>query len=103
MEFSIEDKTIHVKLNSDIYSPKIISKSLYWLINNYIIEQKALQGFILISFTPISVTNDFQWHIQKIQKAFVDFQLREIVENETKTIRELIIAKAFYPIEEHCE
>ena len=98
MTLVVEDKKIKVNINKRLYSRAVISKSLYWLTTFYRIDQVEKKDEVIFYFDPID-KSDLKADLQKIQTTFIDFNLREVINDETKTIRELIIAKAFYPVE----
>ncbi|QQY82903.1 His-Xaa-Ser system protein HxsD [Tamlana sp. s12] len=86
--------TIELKLSSKIYSKEGISKCLYWYSDDYDISMDYREDYFFIKIT--SVNKELDDNFKKVlNKDLLDFNLRQIVKNETTPIRELIIAKAF--------
>ncbi|MCO5725536.1 His-Xaa-Ser system protein HxsD [Robiginitalea marina] len=90
--------SLQFKLDSRVYSKNSIIKCLYWYSDDFEITININDDhyFIieLIAKEPLN-DKDFEEIRTKLNQDFIDFNLRDIVSNETKTIRELIIAKAF--------
>lgn len=85
------------EIDLKIYDLKVIKKCLYWYLKDYDIEYKLKTDSILeIQMKPLnSLTIDFVELNHKINQDLHDFSLRQIVIEETKNIRDLIVAKAF--------
>ncbi|HTN37322.1 MAG TPA: His-Xaa-Ser system protein HxsD, partial [Arachidicoccus sp.] len=84
----------------ELYSEDVIFKCFYWYGDTFHVDissQSKKEYAILL--TPKNDI-DYDLIIGKIKTDLIDFKLRDIVSKETKTIRELIIAKAFAYYEE---
>lgn len=94
----VEDNKISFRLDSRIFSKNGVMKCLYWYSNDFQIDLQIKDEFYykieLISNNDSS-SNSLKKIGKKINQEFIDYNLRDIVKNETKVIRELIIAKAF--------
>lgn len=85
-----------IKIDRRIYDDAAISKTIYWLSNDFSF-QRMLEGEIeLVSITPKLGTDISE---QDIELAFLDklndYKLRGIIADETKDIRTILYAKAF--------
>ncbi|WP_299526776.1 His-Xaa-Ser system protein HxsD [Winogradskyella sp.] len=93
-----KDFSLQFKLDSRVYSKNSIVKCLYWYSEDFDIsinlEDDHYYSIILISKKPLD-QEGIEKLKGKLNQEFIDYNLRDIVSNETKTIRELIIAKAF--------
>lgn len=74
------------------YSEKSIKNTIYWLSSEFEMILNDDSTHYLIEC--LNSKSDFK---QKFLQKVNDFSLRDIIENETKEIKSLITAKAFYP------
>lgn len=90
-------QNIVFELDSDVYSKESIVKCLYWYSNDFTVDIKLINKIYNISLKPLIELqeNDLSEVTKKLNREFIDYNLRDIVKKETNTIRELIIAKAF--------
>lgn len=92
----ISNKNLLIYLEKDLYSADVVYKCFYWYGDNFNIDIQSYSSTqFLVTVIPKNEQEDLKSLIEKIQKDLIDFKLRDIVTKETKTIRELIIAKAF--------
>lgn len=91
------DQNIFFELHSTLFSKESIIKCLYWYSNDYNIEIKLSNYIYVIKLNPYKVLSDIDIKdlTKKLNREFIDYNLRQIVKDETNSIRELIIAKAF--------
>lgn len=87
---------MQIEIDHKIYSDSLISKVVYWLSDNYVIERKAngTTEILTITSTNGSDIDEKSLH-DKIFRMLNDQKLRNIIENETKDIRTILYAKAF--------
>lgn len=98
IKYSEEKNEIYCVLDSTIYNLDTIYKCFYWYGDSFIVEISKNNDNINIHLTKKEGCLDeilFNKLSVKIKQDLIDFKLRDIVTKETKTIRELIIAKAF--------
>lgn len=93
------NKLIRVRLSSKIFSKDGIIKCLYWYSNDFKINIDLSEDLLFynISLDPlhkVSLKKIKEIEV-KLNREFIDYNLRDIVKKETTQIRELIIAKAF--------
>ena len=91
---------IIVYCDTALYSKNSVFKCLYWYGDKFHTSVGfADENTFKITIKPKSditfSSEDFELSLLKLQRDLVDFNLRDIVTNETKAIRELLIAKAF--------
>ena len=96
MEIESRDNELLLLIEKDLYSADVLYKCFYWYGGNFNVDitnhSEKLFSVKLISNSKIT---DWEKTIDKIKRDLVDFKLRDIVTKETKTVRELIVAKAF--------
>jgi His-Xaa-Ser system protein HxsD len=96
MKTEITGSEIFLLIEKEIYNEDVLHKCFYWYGANYNVEignhSKDIFSVRLQSKQESENLNDT---LEKIKRDLIDFKLRDIVTKETKTIRELIVAKAF--------
>lgn len=90
-------QNIVFELDSEVYSKESIVKCLYWYSNDFTIDIRLIDKIYNISLKPLIELQEYELSevTKKLNREFNDYNLRDIVKQETNTIRELIIAKAF--------
>lgn len=100
MEIKLLNKDqLVICVDASMYSIELVHKCFYWYSGDYDIEiDKISKTTIQIKLFNNNFGNEIVDNsvVSKIRKDLIDFKTREIVNQETKTIRELIIAKAFF-------
>lgn len=94
----VENNKISFRLDSRIFSKNGIMKCVYWYSDEFQIDITFVDEFFFkIEFTSNKDLSKENLNKigRKVNQEFIDYNLRDIVKNETNTIRELIIAKAF--------
>lgn len=89
---------IEFKIDSNVYNDTVISKVLYWLSGRYIIGQQSFEFVRKVSLEKIEgvfCEDELLVLKKELSQKFIDFKTRDIIQKETKTIRELLIIKAF--------
>lgn len=95
-----KDGEIVVFADTKLYNKDTIFKCLYWYGDRFHTNVSFLnQDTYKITLTPISTsqisTNEMELYLAKLERDLVDFSVRQLVNQETQAIRELLIAKAF--------
>ncbi|RXP46857.1 His-Xaa-Ser system protein HxsD [Lutibacter sp. HS1-25] len=96
--YSKERNLITCLVDSSIYNMDIIFKCFYWYGKLFSIEICKKEDFVEILIEKKEGIIDevmFNKLRLKIKQDLIDFKTRDIVTKETKSVRELIIAKAF--------
>ena len=88
--------TYSTTLKKTIFSKESILKCLYWYSANFNIKISDNNEFFKVTITPKNKISkeSFDSICDKLERDFIDFNLRQIVKNETDDIRKILIAKA---------
>ncbi|MGF6850156.1 His-Xaa-Ser system protein HxsD [Chitinophaga sp. W3I9] len=98
MKFLQDNNTLSFTVATELYPEVVLFKCLYWYTNAFevdIIKTDPLQYKIILTRLYNAEPVDWKTIIVKLKQDLIDFKLRQCITDETKTIRELIIAKAF--------
>lgn len=98
--------SILLSVDLEIFNDRIITKVLYWLSDLYIIYQKVdnqVSNICLEKKDGIINEEEFNSLKIRINQDMIDFKTRDIVIQETKVIRELLLVKAFSATDEFDE
>ena len=91
----IDETSIQIKIASSLYSSEVIHKCFYWHAGKYSVEISTEAESFIVKLIDPKQEWDIQSVVSKIKTDLIDFKTREIISNETKNIREMLIAKAF--------
>ena len=95
MKAEIKNNELRLLIEREIYNEEVLYKCFYWYGANFNVEIAPHSAeFFEVKLQPKQII-DLQQTIDKVKRDLVDFKLRGIVAYETKTVRELLIAKAF--------
>ena len=85
---------MEIEIDHKIYSDSIISKVVYWLSGDYVVERKSKgdNEVLIIGEDDKAETAAL---CKKVFQMLNDQKLRNIIEEETKDIRTILYAKAF--------
>lgn len=104
MDNFVRDNVIHVFADKSIFSTDVINKTLYWYGERFRVEFHSHDDkFFEITLRPSPSSEaheDLLVYLAKVERDLIDFRLRDVVNKETQTIRELLIAKAFSRFDE---
>lgn len=96
MLVNILDKSnFQITIDGSLYSAEVIHKCFYWYGNKFSVDIGSEKNFFLVTLSSLAPIEDVDEVIHKIKTDLIDFKTREIISNDTKNIRELLIAKAF--------
>lgn len=96
MDIKFQEDVLNLKIEKEIYSVDVLFKCFYWYGANFTIEIEDFSPTLhLVLLKSNNGEFDKEHLIEKIKRDLIDFKLRDIVNKETKIIRELLIAKAF--------
>jgi His-Xaa-Ser system protein HxsD len=96
MEIDIQGNKLLVYVEKGIYNDDVLHKCFYWYSGDFNVDiSNSSETLSLVQLQSKAETQDWSKIIEKIKRDLIDFKLRDIVTKETKSIRELIIAKAF--------
>ena len=95
----IAENKIQLAIDIGIFNDAVITKTLYWLQNEYFIFLNSLsdkiQGITLEKKDGQISKEEFLNLKNQINQNLIDFKTREIVHQETKNIRDILYVKAF--------
>jgi His-Xaa-Ser system protein HxsD len=96
----IKDGEIVVFVDNKLFSRETVLKSLYWYGDKFHTCIDSMDdGSYKISLRSLPnaqiAEGDLEYYQQKLERDLIDFHLRNIVNEETHSIRALLVAKAF--------
>lgn len=93
-----EDK-IQIKIDTAIFNDTVITKTLYWLQCDYLVFWNTLkdniQNIILEKKDGTISEEEFMKLKSRLNQNLIDFKIRDVVNKETKNIRDILYIKAF--------
>ncbi len=95
--------TTFINVDNKLFSENIIFKVVYWYSGDYEVNLIKKDFAIQIEFTKtegVFIPEEEKTLKKEVLSKLIDFKTREIVINETKSIRDLIILKAFFHFDE---
>lgn len=102
MTISVNDTELILQVDKGIYNIDVLHKCFYWYGADFDVSISELnERLYQISLLSKNDVIDFKDTISKVKRDLVDFKLRDIVTKETRTVRDLIVAKAFAYYEDH--
>jgi His-Xaa-Ser system protein HxsD len=103
MEYQLAGDILKVTVDAKLYSEAVVFKCFYWYGNTFEVDiNKPDETLFQVTLKYIVSGQTADWDniISRIKRDLIDFRLRQIVAEETQTVRELLIAKAFAYYEE---
>jgi His-Xaa-Ser system protein HxsD len=94
----LSPSVITFSVDLDIFNDRIVTKVMYWLSDSFFIFMEKKQKVLQIQLEKkVGVIDEKEFCKLKIKinQDFIDFKTRDIVNQETKSIRELLLVKAF--------
>ena len=96
----IQNGEIIASVDGTLYSSTTVFNCMYWFGDKFHINVQQESGHdYVITLKPMPNANipegELPYYLQKLERDLVDFHLRDIVNKETGSIRELLVAKAF--------
>jgi His-Xaa-Ser system protein HxsD len=98
MQIQIQNGRVEVFVANENYSETTLHKCFYWYTRDYRVEITPLSGEQTAVFlTPKDAGQllDAPLLQSQVHNDLLDFRLRELIAQETRTVRELLLAKAF--------
>jgi His-Xaa-Ser system protein HxsD len=89
-----------IEIDESVFPLEVVLKATYWLSGRYSVDirRDAERGLLLVEVTNSerSLTPAEQQDVQaRLRRDLIDFRTRLIIDQETRTLRELLVAKAF--------
>ena len=95
----IKDGVVTVFVDATLYPKEAIFKCLYWYSNKFRTGIDLVSTIYQITLAPLSTvvaeTENLTETLEQLERDLIDFNLRHIVTQETRNVRDLLIAKAF--------
>lgn len=94
----IDNKTVQCKIDSGVFNERVITKSLYWLSENFNLYQELSEKRFTVRIelkTGTFAQNSIDKLKSQLNQDLIDFKTRDIINQETKSIREILLIKAF--------
>lgn len=96
MQSLITEQGLELVLESAHYSSIMLHKCFYWYTRDYQVLIELMDGKCFrVRLQPKEGVALPAAILDQVHNDLLDFQLREMIAEETRTIRELLIAKAF--------
>lgn len=99
MEFALQGSTgLSIEIPSNTYRPPVVIKCFYWYGKHFEVDITEHSEHTQVTLTRKEGEMSAEYVTmlkQKVKQDLIDFRTRDIVTQETHSIRELLIAKAF--------
>lgn len=102
----INSNSIFFKIDLNVFNDQVVSKMLYWLSGSFFVFWSNESGIAKIQLEKkdsVITNEEFKLLKTRLNQDLIDFKTRDIVNQETKTIRELLLVKAFATTDEFDE
>ncbi len=98
MNYTFSDDGLVFNIDATVYNETTLYKCLYWFSGHYLVDLRLDQINWIVTFR--SSNGNFSKETAdiiaaRLSRDLIDFKLRDLINKETATVRELIIAKAF--------
>jgi His-Xaa-Ser system protein HxsD len=95
----INEKEIQLTIDKTVFNDTVITKTLYWIQSDYFVYWNSLNDTInniaLEKKTSSISEEEFSKLKNQLNQDLIDFKTRDIVNQETKNIRDILYIKAF--------
>jgi His-Xaa-Ser system protein HxsD len=99
IDFALVDNRCKLVVDLSIFNEHVLSKVVYFLTEDYLIYQQNLennhQSIIFEKKQGVLSDNEFRLLKEKINQLLIDYKNRDIINMETKNIRDILYIKAF--------
>lgn len=102
----INPNSISLTIDLNVFNDQVVSKMLYWVSDSFFVFWSNECGLAKIQLEKkkgIITNEEFKLLKLRLNQDLIDFKTRDIVNQETKTIRELLLVKAFATTDEFDE
>lgn len=90
------EQGLDIVLEREQYSSKMLHKCFYWYTRDYrVIIEPIGDALTRVRLQPKDGTLFPPSMLDQVHNDLLDFKLRELIAEETQTVRELLMAKAF--------
>jgi His-Xaa-Ser system protein HxsD len=89
-----------IEVDESVFSLDVVTKAVYWLSGRYTIDlrrEPARNAIVVrVAHSDRPLSGEEQRDVEsRLRRDLVDFRTRAIVDQETRTLRDLLVAKAF--------
>lgn len=94
----VDNKTIQCKIDGEIFNERVVFKSLYWFSGDYNIYSVLSDKLVILKIEKkkgLFTDNDVNELRSNLNQSLIDFKTRDVINQETKNIREILLIKAF--------
>ncbi len=98
MNYIFSENSLVFEIDKAVYNESTVHKCLYWFTGHYLVDIRLDTSNWIIAFRSSreNLSKETADGIAaKLSRDLIDFKLRDMINKETATVRELIIAKAF--------
>jgi His-Xaa-Ser system protein HxsD len=91
-------QTFSITVDRQIYDDTVISNTVYWHTENFLIDRKVngnSESIIFQTKKKELSESEIEEVLQKFNQDLNDYKLRQIISQETKDIRTILYIKAF--------
>lgn len=94
---SQEQEHLVLSVDSSLFPEPVLVKALYWMGDRFSVtmERRPDSAAIDVTFRAVGHLPDWSAVEARFRRDLIDFRTRQLVADETRSIRELIAAKAF--------
>ncbi|WP_339608204.1 His-Xaa-Ser system protein HxsD [uncultured Roseivirga sp.] len=87
--------SIRIKVSEEVVCKTAIIKTIYWFSKDYLIDYRTENGqHIIIVDSSDSFSESFRFEFEKeFRSRAYDYELRRIIDEETKEVKTLLLAK----------
>jgi His-Xaa-Ser system protein HxsD len=90
------DNHYEFRVDLNVFNEIVVTKVLYWLSEEFIIYQQKENNILVIEIKSKATTSiNSDQLLLKLNQMLIDFKTRDIINQETKNIREILLIKAF--------
>lgn len=95
----ISGTKIQLVIDSTIFNETVITKTLYWIQSDYLVFWNSLsdnfKNIVLEKKVGLIDEKEFLKLKNQLNQNLIDFKTRDIINQETKNIRDILYIKAF--------
>jgi len=96
MQFEVKKRELVITVDKSIYNLDVLHKCFYWYGSSFDVSIHDLnEQHYQIELSPQQEGVIMEEMVSKVKRDLIDFKLRDTVTKETRTVRDLIVAKAF--------
>lgn len=102
----LDDTSIRITVDGQLYPEQVIYKCFYWYAASYSVTIDKLSDGFIIQLSILSgnfSAESFALLKSKIQNDLIDYKTRQIINEETRDIKQILMVKAFSSFDDYDE